>query len=618
LAPNDGDDSDDRPETKVKETQDKESQDQVLLRLAAGATLVHTPDGEAYARVKVGDHDEVHPVRGPSFRRWLTKACYDATGRAPLSEAMQKALGVIEALAHFEGQEVPVYTRLAVWTDPADPGNPPYYVDLGDPERRAVKVTREGWTVVPSAEVPVWFRRPGAMAALPEPICGGSIEELRPFINIASDHQWHLLVATITAYLCPVGPFPVLVIGGEQGSAKSTTARVIRKLIDPNSAPLRTAPRNEQDLMISAKNSWMLNYDNLDGLPIWLSNALCRMSTGGGHAVRQLYTNDDEIYFDFQRPVVLNGIEDVATRGDLVDRAVAISLSAIPDKDRREESEFWRLFDAARPRILGALLDGVSGMLRLRPSVKLGRRPRMADFARQGEALGRALGWGEGVFLAAYEASRGEANEAVLEASSFALAVREFHQKNHPEWIGTTPDLLRLLGEIAGEPTTRSGDWPKTPNALGGRLRRFAPVLRRIGIEVERLRTAKKRQIVIRAAGGSKVGETLSSLSSLSSATPDGAATDNPHNGFGAGSGSPAPQATTVTDRHHGSDDRHQGAYSGHRLSPSRPGDEHEKSLLAQCLDSEWLQPPDSDDGNDDLSPTLGEPTPPDWEYDEV
>jgi hypothetical protein len=154
--------------------------------------------------------------------------------------------------------------------------------------------------------------------------------------------------------------FPLLILSGEQGAAKSTTARLLRSLIDPNAAPLRSEPRDGRDLVIAASNRWLLALDNLSYLPDWLSDCLCRLVTGGGFATRELYMDAEETIFDSQRPVILTSIEDVADRGDLLDRAVILHLPSIPDEKRKTESAFWASADAVHPQILGCLLDAVS------------------------------------------------------------------------------------------------------------------------------------------------------------------------------------------------------------------------------------------------------------------
>jgi hypothetical protein len=189
---------------------------------------------------------------------------------------------------------------------------------------------------------------------------------------------------------CPRGPYPVLVLGGEHGSAKTETAKRFRSLVDPNAAPNRGEPREARDLMIAARKGWILAFDNLSYLPVWLSDGLCRLATGGGFATRELYSDDDEVIFAATRPVILNGIGEVVSRSDLLDRTILLTLPVIPERKRRDERDLERAFGQARPRILGTLLDAASCALRNRDTVRLSRKPRMADFSDLG--FGRRAG----------------------------------------------------------------------------------------------------------------------------------------------------------------------------------------------------------------------------------
>src|SRR6516162_10653293 len=170
-----------------------------------------------------------------------------------------------------------------------------------------------------------------------------------------------------------------------------TSAKILRTSVDPNTLALRTLPRDERDLHIAATNAWVVGYDNLSFLLDWISDTLCRLSTGGGFGTRQLYTDQDEVLFDAIRPSLLNGIEEVVTRPDLADRAIFLTLAPIPEDKRRPESELWAAFNADRPRILGALLDAVAMGLRQLPEIRLERLPRMADFAIWATACETAL-----------------------------------------------------------------------------------------------------------------------------------------------------------------------------------------------------------------------------------
>jgi len=470
------------PKKSADDEEMKETQAQCLLRLAEPAELFHDGSGKTYATIPVEGHAETHPIRSVSFKRWLILGYFAERQGPPSSEALQATLGVLDARAQFEGPTQAVHTRVAGITNSADLAGSVYYLDLGNDQWESVQVAREGVQITRHPRVR--FRRARGMGALPMPKRGGSIDDLRSFLNVATDDDWRLVVAWLTAALRPVGPYPILAMQGEQGSAKSTTARVLRRLIDPHASLLRCEPKEPRDLMIAATNSWVQALDNLSGLPTWLSDALCRIATGGGFATRTLYENDEETFFDAMRPILLNGIEDTGNRPDLLDRCLAIQLPSIPDEKRREEGPFWRDFEAAHPLILGALLEAVVGGLRALPDVRLGQLPRMADFARWGEAVGRGLGWGEGTFLKAYTSNRDAANEVALDASPIAQAVRDLVNGKSP-WEGTATELLAELTAIVPESVAKSKDWPGTGRKTSGVLRRLVPALRRAGIDVD-------------------------------------------------------------------------------------------------------------------------------------
>jgi hypothetical protein len=368
------------------------------------------------------------------------------------------------------------------------------YLDLADDAWRAVEITTMGWRVVDRP--PVRFRRAAGMQPLAVPASGGSIETLRSFLNVRSDTDFVLVVAWALAVLRDRGPYPVIVLSGEQGSAKSTFSAILRALLDPNTAPLRALPREDRDLFIAASNGHVLAFDNVSGLPAWISDTLCRLATGGGFAVRQLYTDQDEVLFDATRPVILNGIEDIVTRPDLADRALFLTLEPIPEERRRPEAELWAAFEAERPRIFGALLDAVVEGLKRLPQTHLPKLPRMADFALWATACETAL-WTAGTFWSAYCGNRDEAVDGVIDADPIAAAVRAV-MVERTEWTGTASDLLGALAEVAGERIAKSKTWPDSPRAFAGRLRRAATFLRKIGVEVAFEREGRARTRMIR------------------------------------------------------------------------------------------------------------------------
>ena len=501
------------------------TQADILIDLAQTAELFHAPDGTGFADLDINGHRETWPIRAKGFRRWLARRFFEATQGAPSSEALQSALNVIEAKAHFDAPERVVHVRVGGLDERL-------YLDLGDATWRAVEIDAAGWRVIDNP--PVRFRRAAGMQPLPVPVAGGSIEVLRSFLNVQSDNDFVLVVAWALAVLRNRGPYPVLVLSGEQGSAKSTFAAILRALLDPNTAPLRALPREDRDLFIAASNGHVLAFDNVSGLPAWISDTLCRLATGGGFAVRQLYTDQDEVLFDAARPAILNGIEEFVTRPDLADRAMLLTLQPISEERRRPEQELWAAFEAERPRILGALLDAVVEGLKRLPGTRLEKLPRMADFALWATACETAL-WPAGTFWSAYCGNRDEAVEGVIDADPVAAAVRTV-MATQTVWTGNASDLLGALGEVVGERAAKSKTWPDSPRALSGRLRRAAPFLRKLGFDIEFTREGRERTrtINITTTPSLSAPENAGVQPSAPSASYAPTPKFNPANGFAA------------------------------------------------------------------------------------
>lgn len=479
----------DKPDQNDDE-KEKPTQSQILISLARDCELFHNSESETFASVTIDGHEETWPIRSRGFKLWLLSRFYQQQAKAPGAQAQADAMGVLEAQAQFGGPEHPVYVRIA-----GHEGN--IYLNLGDDQCRVVEVTPDGWEIITNS--PVKFVHPKGCLPLPVPETGGSIDDLRRFVNIEDEDGWKLFIATLIAAFKPTGPYPVTVLQGEQGSSKSTAMRLKRSLIDPNVAALRTSPRESRDLMIYAKNSWLLSFDNLSKIPDWLADSFCRLATGGGFSTRELYSNNEENIISATRIIDLNGIEEIITRDDLLDRCVFIRLPSISESKRKDEESFWAEFHEAQPRILGGLLDAVSIALKNHPHVKLESKPRMADFARWVVAAEPGLGWEPGSFLKAYASNRASAVQMGLEASAVAQAI-ETITETVPEWQGTATELLDQLDKVVSEKIFKMKEWPKTPQSLSNKLRRLAPTMRSIGREIsfEREGHTGKRFIQIR------------------------------------------------------------------------------------------------------------------------
>lgn len=458
---------------------EKESDAALLVRLGEEANELFHDQGVAYAWRRSSARRHCLRVDSERFEKALRRAFFEATGRVPSPENVRSAIQIL-AMKAEDGVARHVAVRVAEVGDRLAADHA-LYLDLGGREGHAVKISREGWEVVTDPPVP--FLLPEGMLPLPVPEHGKSLEDLERFMNVPED-QLGLLLAFLTACYLGHGPYPLLVVSGEQGSAKSTLCRVVRELVDPNRAPLRNLPRGEQDLLISATHSALPVYDNISHLDERMSDALCRLATGGGFSTRRLYTNGEEHLINVCRPVVLNGIEDSARRGDLLQRAVLIELPSIPEGSRRAEGDFWKAFGSARPRVLGALLDLVTAALAALPGCKPERLPRMADFALWGEAVSRARGNQPGTFLKEYRDNQAMGRLIELEASMAALELLRFAQ-DVGNWEGTATQLLdELNGRV--DPATRRSHWPTSPSGLGGIVSRVSPALQHLGVYIKR------------------------------------------------------------------------------------------------------------------------------------
>lgn len=461
-------------------------QTESLIGMVEGAEteLFLDQDQEPHATFKVNSHFETWPLRSKEFKRWLAGVYYTATEGAVGGQAMEDALRVLEAKASMSGRKLQIFRRIGHAAGAV-------FVDLCDDRWRAIRITGDGWQVVDRAACR--FIRGPAMRALCEPEQGGMIEELGRFLNVRDETDFHLIVGWLVGAFRPTGPYAILMFVDEQGSGKSHACRVLQWLVDPNGSPLRSLPDNERDIFISAWNRWILTLDNLSAIPEALSDVLCRIATGGGVAYRALYSDRDESFIELARPIVVNGISDLAQRPDLASRSQRVSLRVISETERRTEADLWAELEEARPRLLGSILDAVACALKNFDTVKMNKLPRMADYARWVTAAEPALGWDRGTFVKAFESSAAEFNELIADDDILVASLAKFFAaRDRTAFHGTVGNLLDALNEIAEERVRKSIRWPATATKLGGKLRRMAPTLRTQGYQVEFHRAAKR------------------------------------------------------------------------------------------------------------------------------
>jgi hypothetical protein len=469
----------------------------VALVESEGVELLHDELGEGFARVPVGSHRELWRCRGKDLRRWLAGRFWHSERKASNSEALTAALNVIESMARFDGDEYQLSNRVA------RAGNAIWY-DLADREWRAVKITPAGWEVI--GDTPILFRRHSHQRPQAEPKPGGDLRDVLRFVNIPDNSQGLLLLIYVVCCFVPDIPHPIPVLHGPQGSAKTTLLRMLRALVDPSATAVLSFPRDATQLVQQLSHHWTPFYDNITGLQHWTSDVLCRAVTGEGFSKRELYTDDEDVIYQFRRCVGLNGVNVAASKPDLLDRCILFGLEPISPAHRRPEQEIWQQFEAARPRVVGAVFDTLSRAMALRDSVRVPVLPRMADFALWGCAVAEALGYSHDGFLAAYEGNTETRNEEALQASPVAGMLMELMDRQ-PEWEGTPTELLAELETLAEQHRVNitSREWPKAPHALSRRLNEVRPNLAAVGIDVQMRRDGRHRMVAVRKVPGNGV-----------------------------------------------------------------------------------------------------------------
>jgi hypothetical protein len=308
------------------------SQAERILELTESWELFQS-DGQPHASflVKCEDHSykrETHRFSRGGVRQFLIHAYLREYSRPPSTEAIAQALMTLEAQASIDGKEQKVWIRVGRHEDRV-------YLDLNDAKGQVVEVSEAGWRL--TQDPPVRFFRPKSMLPLEVPCLGGSINELRPMMNVPNDAAWILTVSWLLFAFIPERPHPILLLEGEQGSAKSTFQRILRMLYDPHSTPIRRQPKDIDAAAVMCGSNWTICLDNLATVEDWLSDFLCTVATGGGVGKRALYSNDEEFLVNYLRPIILNGIGGLTGKPDLGDRLLKIVLPTITDNQRVDE-----------------------------------------------------------------------------------------------------------------------------------------------------------------------------------------------------------------------------------------------------------------------------------------
>jgi putative DNA primase/helicase len=411
---------------------------------------------------------------------------------APSKSALDECLSAAEAIAVGKGQQYPVFIRMA-----ESQGR--VYVDICDEQWRAIECSKNGWTII--EDPPVKFLRRDGMLPLPipQPVTEqlSGVAELRQFFGNLSQEHFILVIVWLMSCFKDTGCFPILMAHGESGSGKSLLTRLLMDLVDPRDERALSVPKDDRALIVYAKQTWLIGFENLSHIAPWLSDALCRLASGDSFTAVKLYSDDELAIHKAKRPCIVNGIPRLAEREDLASRVLSVTLSPFTD-DRLTESEVLGRWQNARPRILAGLLDGICCALRNVDSVDLTEQPRLVGALKWAIAAEANFGFDDGEIADAYRNNSKESVQVAFEADVVAMVVAGFIRNSTSRaWEGSPSQLFEQLNQAASETQRKLKSWPVSPAGLTNRVDRAAPLLRAQGIHVERRRAHSNRLIII-------------------------------------------------------------------------------------------------------------------------
>lgn len=468
--------------------EDKKGQIDILIDIVEDIETYRTSMDETYVTIQIRENNENVNVKSERFKKWIVSQFYNIESKIPTNDNIAKIILLLESRAMNEVNEVLVERRCATVDNCI-------YYDLKDDSCNVVKVSRDGWEII--KDPPVIFARTKTMYRQVTPERNGNLDILDKWFRYKDENHLIIQKVILVASLIPNIARPIQVLHGEKGSSKTSTMKLVRDIIDPAIVPVVSIPKTIDDLAVYISKNYVPCFDNIDTISNQVSDLLCIAVTGGGHTKRKLYTDDEEQVMFFQRFIVLNGINVVATRPDLLDRCILLELERIPPNERKEEKVLREEFEKDKPIILGAIFETLSKAMSIYDQVELNNLGRMADFTRWGYAIAEVLGIGGDKFLEAYLNNQNNANIEALESHPVGFAMYKF-MEDKTVWSGSPTKLLSELEIVAGfeKIDTTNSNWAKTPNVLSRRLNEIKSNLLDVGIEFERSK-GKNREIKI-------------------------------------------------------------------------------------------------------------------------
>ncbi|MGA1841106.1 MAG: CHC2 zinc finger domain-containing protein [bacterium] len=468
---------DEKPEKEEQGKTKPDSKSKILINLVLSdpkIVLFHDEKQSGYAQLD----NQIILLRSRLFKNYIRKKLWELLNDTCSEESLKSAIGVLEAKAIFDNELHELFVRTAQKDDK-------YFYDLGGGRVACFEKGRD-WTILD--HTPILFRSFSHQKDQVMPKEPGDIKKVLRYLNFTDEKQKLLYLCYLVTCLVPDIPHPIIVITGEQGSGKTTFFKITKPIIDPSHVKTVSTFSDGREFVQAAFHHYLMFLDNLTHLSKWQEDALCRFSTGEGFTKRELFSDDDDIFYSFRRCAGINGINLVTDRPDVLDRSIIFSMDHINESKRKSERKIIQEFEKDLPYILQGVFDTFSKAIESVDNIVLNCKPRMADFSIWGSAIAKVLGYEQGEFLDAYKENINMQNQEAIDASPIGKAIINYMDgKSETEW--ETPDfLLSLLKDEAERLKIDISQkyWPKDARWLWRRIKEVSTNLRAMGIVAKR------------------------------------------------------------------------------------------------------------------------------------
>lgn len=484
------------PKRKKSETEEENAVDTLLKDIEEEQHIFYHDRAETpYVRVNKDGIMQYMEVYGNDYKKFVRYVYYDRYQKAVPKDALQRVLDTLAVKAQIEGEEITVAYRCAYHEEKIF-----YY--LADREQTVICIDEEGYRVIAESPIPFIKKQNMSEQVLPKK----SKDTLKKLgmkywqFATADDRilHWILLISRFIAE----GSQPLIYYFGDRGSAKSTSMKIDKIIVDPSEIDIKALPKNISDVVAAVSNQYMVCFDNVSRISEELSDIFCIVATHGYYSKKKLYSNNEEYAIKLNARVSFSGITNLSSKPDLIDRMVCLKLNRIDSSKRRTEEEILKEFQTDLPYILDRIFRILSKAIPIYRELKLERLPRMADFAKWGYAIAEAMGYGGERFLKIYEKNQNELLENMISEDVLITVLIEA-MKKHNYFKGTVTELLVSLTNMAEkmEIDTRVG-WARDASSLSRKLYENQSVLSMFGIRINRGKSNGERYIELTMEAG--------------------------------------------------------------------------------------------------------------------